>query len=86
MSPVQPRRSVSHVCLDKLKHLAGFFAHSAVIGHQHGFLDGAAVPGQHVGDGDSTAEQALGVHVQVLASPVGHVGVWGWWLTEGGVG
>lgn len=72
MSAVQAGRPVPHVGLDQFKHLAGFFPDGAVAGDEHGLLDGASVPGKHVGDGHAPAEQALGVHVEVLAGPVLH--------------
>lgn len=86
MTAVQPRRPVSHVGLDQLEHLAGLLPDGAVAGDQHGLFDGAAVPGQHVGDGDTAPEQSLGVHVEMLAGPVFHAHVGRWRLPQGGVG
>lgn len=84
MAFVQSGRPVAHVCLDQLEHLAGFLLDSPVAGDQHGFLNGAAVPRQHISDGDAAAKQALSVLVKVLAGPVLHVGV-RHWFAEGGV-
>lgn len=84
MAFVQSGRPVAHVGLDHLEHLAGFLLDSAVAGDQHGFLNGASVPRQHISDGDAPAKQALRVLVKVLAGPVLHVGV-GCRFAEGGV-
>ena len=75
---------VAHVGLHQLEHLAGLLLDGAVAGDEHGLLDGAAVPGEHVGDGDPPAEEALRVQVQVLAGPVHHVDVRAG-LAQGGV-
>lgn len=84
MAFVQPSRPVAHVSLDKLEHLAGFLLDRPVAGDQHGFLNRATVPRQHISNGDASAKQALRVLVKVLAGPVLHVGV-GCRLAEGGV-
>lgn len=84
VTALQPGRTVPHVGLDQFEHLAGLLLDCAVTGDQHWLLNGAPVPGEHVGDGDAAAEQALSVLVQVLTGPVHHVGVWRR-FTEGGV-
>lgn len=61
---------VAHVHLDELEDLARLLLDVAVVGHDHGLLDGLAAPGQHVGDGDLAAEEALRVLVEVLGGPV----------------
>ena len=61
---------IPHVHLNQFKYLARLFLDVAVVGHDHGFLDGLAAPGQHVGDGHLPAEEPLGVLVEVLGGPV----------------
>lgn len=86
VAAVQARGPVPHVGLHQFEHLAGFLPDGSVAGDEHGLLDGAAVPRQHVGDGDAAAEQALRVHVEVLAGPVLHAHVGRRGLPQGGVG
>lgn len=62
--------SVAHVHLNQFKYLTCFLLDVAVVGHDHGFLDGLAAPGQHVGDGHLPPEEPLGVLVEVLGGPV----------------
>lgn len=61
---------VAHVHLDELEDLARLLLDVAVVGHDHGLLDGLAAPRQHVGDGHLPAEEALRVLVEVLGGPV----------------
>lgn len=64
--------AISHVALHQFEHLARLFFDGAVACDEHRLFDRAAVPRQHVGDGDPAAEDALSVHVQVFRSPVCH--------------
>lgn len=64
--------TISHVALHKFEHLTCLFFDRAVASNEHWLLDRATIPGQHVGDGDPSAEDALRVHVQVFRSPVCH--------------
>lgn len=70
--PVHASLTIPHVALYQFEHLTGLFFDGAVASDEHWLFDRAAVPGQHVGDGDPAAEDALRVHVQVFGSPVCH--------------
>lgn len=72
MIPVHASLTISHVALHQFEHLTRLFFDGAVAGDEHWLFDRATVPGQHVGDGDPSAEDALRVHVEVLRSPVCH--------------
>lgn len=61
---------VPHVHLNQFKYLARLLLDVAVVGHDHGLLDGLAAPGQHVGDGHLPTEEPLRVLVEVLGGPV----------------
>lgn len=86
VAPVQTRRPVPHVGLHQFEHFARLLPDQAVAGDQHGLLDGAAVPRQHVGDGDTAPEEALRVQVEVFAGPVLHARAGGRGLPQRGVG
>lgn len=64
--------TISHVALHQFEHLTCLFFDGAVASDEHWLFDGATIPGQHVGDGDPSAEDALRVHVQVFRSPICH--------------
>lgn len=70
--PVHASLTISHVALHQFEHLTRLFFDGAVASDEHWLLNRAAVPGQHVGDGDPPAEDALCVHVEVFRSPVCH--------------
>lgn len=72
MIAVHASLAISHVALHQFEHLARLFFDGAVACDEHRLFDRAAVPRQHVGDGDPAAEDALSVHVQVFRSPVCH--------------
>lgn len=64
--------TISHVALHQFEHLTCLFFDGPVASDEHWLFDGAAIPGQHVGDGDPSSEDALRVHVQVFGSPICH--------------
>lgn len=72
MIAVHASLPISHVALHQFEHLTRLFFDGPVASYEHWLFDGAAIPGQHVGDGDPSSEDALRVHVQVFGSPICH--------------